>query len=172
MKFTLLFISLALSFHSFSQWTKSDTVKTLQDIVRVENSISMPGVGYGGVPSRQWYASAFLIGLVTTDELLEMTKDTNEGLRLCAFIGLTYYSYPDLDLVRKFLSGDTTTILSIRGCVIDMTSVSYAVNHIEQWNSINPMKPLLQRMSAENEYRDKLFDALVHKKKIIRYNQL
>src|SRR5258705_7928077 len=132
----------------------------------------MPGVGYGGVPSRQWYASAFLISSVTTDELLEMTKDPSEGLRLCAFIGLAYYKYPYLNLVRQTLTGDTTTILSLEGCVIDETTIGYAVNHIEQWNTTNPMKLLLQRMRADNEYRDKLFDALVHKKRIVRFNQL
>ncbi|HEX6849709.1 MAG TPA: hypothetical protein VF144_22130, partial [Chitinophagaceae bacterium] len=121
MKFIFLFISLTFTFRSFSQWTKSDTVKTLQEIVRHENSISMPGVGYGGVPSRQWYASAFLISIVTTDELLEMTKDTNEGIRLCSFIGLVYKNYPDLPSVKKLLSNDTTTILSLEGCIIDRT---------------------------------------------------
>ena len=143
----------------------------MQKIIRHENSISMPGVGYGGVPSRQWYASAFLISLVTTTELFEMTKDTSEGLRLCAFIGLTYYKYPDLDLVRQSLTGDTTTILSPEGCVIDETTVGYAINHIEQWNTIYPMKQLLGRMIADSEYRSKLLNALVYKKRIVRFNQ-
>ena len=172
MKFIFLSTFLTLSICSFSQSTKKDSIRILQEIVRNENSISMPGVGYGVVPSRQWYASAFLISLVTADELLEMTKDTNEGLRLSAFIGLIYSNYHDLPSIKKTLSGDTTTILSLEGCVIEWTTVGYAANHIERWNAVIPMKELLQKMSVDNDYREDLFDALIHKTKIKRYNQL
>jgi hypothetical protein len=169
MKSAFLFVCLTLSLFSFSQQNKRDTIKVLQEIVRHGNSISMPGLGYGSVPSRQWYSSAFLISLVTTDELVEMTRDANASLRLCAFIGLVYYNYSGLPTIRKSLSGDTTTIASYEGCIFGQTTVDYAVNHIEDWNSVKPMGQLLNKMNLDKVYRQELFDAIVHRKKIKRY---
>ena len=169
MKSGFLFICLTLSLFSFSQQNKSDTIRVLQEIVRHGNSISMPGLGYSSIPSRQWYSSAFLISLATTDELIEMTRDTNASVRLCAFIGLVYYNYSGLPTIRKSLSGDTTTIASYEGCIFGETTVGYAVNHIENWNAVKPMGKLLDKMNLDKEYRQELFDAIVQRKKIKRY---
>jgi hypothetical protein len=170
MKYLFNLILLTLSFSSFSQVSAVDSIETLKEIVRHENSISMPGIGYGGVPSRQWYSSAFLISLVNPDELVQMINDTSASLRLYAFIGLVYNNYSELSSIKKQLSSDTTILRSFEGCIIDRTTVSYAVNHIEEWNAVHPMKKLLHKMSIDKIYRAELFEALVHKKKIRRYN--
>ena len=177
MKLLLILIFLTHSFFLFCQQTKNlitknDTIEVLQKIVRYENSISMPGVGYSGMPSRQWYSSAFLISLTTVDELRQMTKDTSASLKLCAYIGLVYYNYPEITLIRKHLSTDSTEISSLEGCVFDRTTVNYAVNHIEDWNIINPMRELLKVLEIDKNYRNELFSEIISGKKIKRYTQL
>lgn len=165
MKGTLVYFFMLMSVSCFSQGSRSDTIRTLQAIIREQNCISTPGVGYAGSPSAPWYAAVFLISQASTDELLRMTHDTSAGLRVCAFAGLSYQHYPGLQKLKKEMAKDTAVLRSIEGCVIGEISAGFAVNFVERWMAKETMDKLWKRIAAEPAYRKNLYHALVNKER-------
>lgn len=122
------YFRLLVSWPDFNYQTRSDTINAIKKAMRERRSIEAAGIGFLGMPSKQYHRYYFLKTICTTQEWLEMVNDSSACIRLYSYYALKCKGYNQLDSIKHKLSSDTTVLHYQETCVTRGTTVARAVN--------------------------------------------
>jgi hypothetical protein len=163
--------SLLLSLFSYSQQQakRIDSIQKLKLILQTDNVVSTQNVGYAALPSKYWYAFAYLLLMSDNEELLAMTHDSTAAIRFYAYIGLIHNKYSDISMVKTRLMQDSAGFVTFIGCVISGTTIESGTKSIEDWYNEKSTLEVLTRLGKDKKYRMRLFRDLVNPKGSVLY---
>ena len=165
----LLTLSMNVSAQGKKYHSHADSVNALKNIIGTSNTVTSSAVGFAGSPSNTWYAFAYLTGIATEKELLEMTKDKNPVLKLYAYTTLMHKNYKHIDRVKRQLMKDDTEVKTLSGCIMGNTTVAKAAEDPGHWYYAGAVDEFQKAIRKDKKYKKELYSSLISNKPVKRF---
>lgn len=120
--------------------------------MRKNGSVTSYSTGISGTQSKQFQRFIYLITNLTSDEFLELTKDTSTCLRIYAYAGLTYNRYKKVALLKPMFQKDSTLISYMAGCLGGNVRANAIISNLKQWYSNKTVTYALKQQTDDKTF--------------------
>jgi hypothetical protein len=141
LKYFLPIFILAISFINLKAQTANsqksifDSIEIVKTLMRMDGSVTSYSTGIDGRQSKQFQRFVYLVNYLTSDEFLQLTKDSSICLRIYAYAGLTYNRYKKIASVKNQFQNDSTLVIYMAGCLSGNVTANAIVSNLKQWYS-------------------------------------